>query len=104
VRPGWHAVAVRNSEPLLVTAFQNEERSSSAIVVVNSQPTAVAGQRFEVGGAMAGSVTPWLTSSDSTLVAQRPVPLVDGTFSYTIPTRAIVTFVGRPKSPETGGE
>ena len=83
VRPGWHAVAVRNSGPLLVTAFQNEDRSSSAIVVVNSQPTAVAGQRFEVGRAMQVGHAP-LTSSDSTLVAQRPVPLVDGTFASTI--------------------
>jgi hypothetical protein len=51
---------------------------------------------------MAGSVTPWLTSSESTLTAQRPVPLVDGIFSYTIPPRAIVTFVGF-NSPETAG-
>ena len=103
VRPGWHAVAVRNSGPLLVTAFQDEQRSSAAIVVVNSQPATVAGQRFEVGGAMVGSVTPWLTSSDATLTAQRPVPLVDGTFAYTIPPRAIMTFVGRLNSPETAG-
>lgn len=99
VRPGWHAVAVRSREPLLVTAFQNEERTSSAIVVVNGQPTAVAGQQFDVGRAMAGSITPWLTSSDSTLAAQRPVPLVDGAFSYTIPPGAIVTFVGQLNSP-----
>jgi glucuronoarabinoxylan endo-1,4-beta-xylanase len=95
VRPGWHAVATRNSGPLLVTAFQNEAQTDAAIVTVNSRPSAVHEQRFEVGTAMAGSVTPWLTSSDSSLVAQPAVPVVDGGFSYTIPPRAVMTFVGR---------
>jgi glucuronoarabinoxylan endo-1,4-beta-xylanase len=99
VRPGWHAVATRNSGPLLVSAFQNGAQTDAAIVAVNSRPSAVGEQRFEVGEAIGESVTPWLTSSDSSLIAQRPVPVVDGGFSYTIPPRAVVTFVGRRYAP-----
>ena len=95
VRPGWHAVATRNAGPLMVTAFQNEAQTDAAIVAVNSRSSAVQQQRFEVGAAMAGSVTPWLTSTDSLLVAQPAVPVVDGGFSYTIQPRAVMTFVGR---------
>jgi len=103
VRPGWHAVAVRSRGPLLVTAFQSETRSNAAIVAVNDQPAAAVGWRFEVGSAVTGSVTPWLTSTDSTLKAQPPVPVVDGAFSYSLPPRAVVTFVGRLDSRETTG-
>jgi glucuronoarabinoxylan endo-1,4-beta-xylanase len=95
VRPGWHAVAVSSREPLLVTAFQDEPRNNTAIVVVNGQTAAAREQRFDVGGAMGVAVTPWLTSTTSALTAQPPVPVIEGAFSYIIPPQAIVTFVGR---------
>jgi glucuronoarabinoxylan endo-1,4-beta-xylanase len=95
VRPGWHAVAVHGRGPLLVTAFQDEERSGAAIVAVNSEVAASVEQRFEVGDVMGASVTPWLTAIDSTLKAQQPVPVIEGVFSYSVPPQAIVTFVGR---------
>jgi glucuronoarabinoxylan endo-1,4-beta-xylanase len=99
VRPGWHAVAARHRGPLLVTAFQDAALNDAVIVAVNRQPSAVSDVRFDVGGAMAGSVTPWLTSGDSSLVAQPAVPVVDGSFSYAVPAHAVVTFVGGRKSP-----
>jgi O-glycosyl hydrolase len=98
VRPGWHAVAVRSPRSLLVTAFQNEARSESAIVVVNSGAAAVSDQRFEIGAAMRRTATPWITSEADALVARSPIAIADGAFSYTIPAASIVTFVGQTGS------
>jgi len=98
VRPGWHEVAVANDGPMLVTAFQNPTGDRSAVVVVNRQPFPVADQRFAVGAAIDGSVTPWITSSTHSLTPQPAVPVAYGAFSYAIPERSIVTFAGGSRS------
>jgi O-glycosyl hydrolase len=82
---------VRNSGPLLVTAFQNEAQTGVAIVAVNARSVAAQEQQFEVGSA-AATVTPWVTSSELPLIEQPAVSVVGGRFSYTIPARAVVTF------------
>ena len=99
VRPGWHAVGVTNSSPLLVTAFQSDTGTQSAIVVVNNRSVPLTDQPFEVGTGMERSVTPWITSSASLLTPESPVTVTDGRFSCTIPGRSIVTFVGQRGSP-----
>jgi O-glycosyl hydrolase len=98
VRPGWHAVSVRSSGSLLVTAFQNQTRTESAMVVVNTRADPVTEQRFEVASDMGDSVTPWITSSSHSLAPQKNVPVIDGALTFTIPAQSIVTFVGHTGS------
>jgi glucuronoarabinoxylan endo-1,4-beta-xylanase len=98
VRPGWHRVEVRGAGSLLATAFQNETRTASAIVVVNPHSLPATNQRFDIGTAIQGPVTPWITSETASLAPQDPVRVSEGVFSYTIPARSIVTFASQTRS------
>ena len=45
------------------------------------------------GGPVAATMTPWITSDDLALVAQPPVDVTDGAFSYQLPARSVTSFV-----------
>lgn len=93
VRPGWHEVDVPRQASLLVTAFQSAVRDEAAIVVVNKRSNDVTAT-FEIGSAIASSVTPWMTSRDHALAPQAALPVTNGTFTYVVPAESVVTFVG----------
>jgi O-glycosyl hydrolase len=91
VRPGWHEVGMTSRSSLLVTAFQNETGDESAVVLVSKRSSSVLTE-FEIGSAMRGPITPWLTSGDHSLARQAPVNVAAGTFSYSVPGESIVTL------------
>jgi glucuronoarabinoxylan endo-1,4-beta-xylanase len=103
VKPGWSRVSVtnQNANGMLISAFTNGT-ASMAIVVINNQSSAVAGQAFTLGGFAATQVTPWITSSSYNLQAQAPVAVSGNTFSYTIPADSIVTFYSSQSVAPTG--
>jgi glucuronoarabinoxylan endo-1,4-beta-xylanase len=97
VRPGWHEVDVVNGTSALVTAFQNEDCSMSALVAVNSHASPV---RVEIttGNGLQGAVTPWVTSRTQSLARQSNVEITGGMLVYELPSRSIVTFVGNSQA------
>ena len=102
VRSGWHRVAVDNSGPLLITAFQSPDGTQSAVVAVNNTASS-SDQVLSVGTEMGGSVVPWITSATQSLAQQSPVTVGGGTVSYTIPADSVVTFVSNNSlAPPTG--
>jgi glucuronoarabinoxylan endo-1,4-beta-xylanase len=100
VRPGWHEVNVTNDGAALVTAFQSEDRLESAIVALNTK-TSPLSTRIMVGPSAAGSVTPWITSSNQSLARQSALAVVDGFFSYELPAQSIVTFAAQRRYTST---
>jgi O-glycosyl hydrolase len=94
VRPGWQRVDVTNGGGLLITAFQSADTTQSAVVVVNATDNDVT-QVFSVGTQMGSVVTPWVTSSSESLIAQPAVAVNAGLVTYTIPANSVVTFVGQ---------
>jgi len=88
-RAGWTRVGVTNGTSLLVSAYKGPDGGS--LVVVNNG-SAVNNQMFSVGTALGSSVIPWITAGTQNLAAQAPVTVSSGAFTYTIPTRSVVTF------------
>jgi glucuronoarabinoxylan endo-1,4-beta-xylanase len=103
VRPGFLRVsATAVPQPsLFATAFADPVSGRVVIVVVNENQNDVA-QDFTIAGAAVDSATPWITSSTLALVAQAPVSVVDGGFSYTLPAKSVTTFVADPVSAPAG--
>jgi glucuronoarabinoxylan endo-1,4-beta-xylanase len=98
VRPGWHEVDVANGTSALLTAFQNEDGSKSAIVAVNPHKSP-ARVKITVGSGIQGAATPWITSRTQSLIRLADVQVTDGMIGFELPTQSIVTLVGGSKTP-----
>jgi glucuronoarabinoxylan endo-1,4-beta-xylanase len=96
VRPGWYRINDGNNNPyaVMASAYKDPVGGGFAIVMSNTN-TAATNQSFHLKNFTAATVTPWITASNLTLVAQSPVAVVSNTFSYTLPARSVVTFVGQ---------
>jgi O-glycosyl hydrolase len=105
VRPGYYRIATTPSSAkstgsgaVLVSAFKYPPTGRFAIVLVNNDiskpgPTVT----FHFNGVSPASVTPCFTSGEDAAInlqKQADIPVVNGTFSYTIPNVAIATFAG----------
>jgi glucuronoarabinoxylan endo-1,4-beta-xylanase len=91
VRPG--AVRVSATSPssgVYISAYKGG--SSGTIVAINSNGNPVA-MTFALQGLSPSSATPYETTSGGGLMQQSPVPVSNGSFSYTLPARSIVSFV-----------
>jgi len=96
VRPGYYRINVSNNNPLaLISAYKDPVSGNYAIVAVN--PNSIpATQIFDLTNFPAvGSVTPWITSGTLSLASQSAVPVVNASFTYTLPPLSVVTFVGQ---------
>jgi O-glycosyl hydrolase len=94
VRPGDLRIDVSaNTSPLSISAFKDPVTGRFAIVVVNNT-TLPETQRFNLGGIITSTVTPWMTSATQSLEQQSPVTVSDGAFTYEIPSQSVVTFAG----------
>jgi glucuronoarabinoxylan endo-1,4-beta-xylanase len=100
VRPGYYRVDVTGAptpsgtNPLVV-AFANPPDGTVAIVVVNgggAQKVSI----FVAGSAWPASVTPYVTSTSSNLVAGTPIALAGARFSANLAAQSVTTFVGKP--------
>jgi len=94
VRPGWLRIGVSNhSAAVLITAFKNPKDGSFAVVAVNPSTKKIP-QEFALRGFRTDSVTPWITSQQSSLSPQVPVAVRGDNFSYTLPALSVTTFSG----------
>jgi glucuronoarabinoxylan endo-1,4-beta-xylanase len=93
VRPGWYRIGVGYFGPLKISAFKDSAGRAFAVVVVNPDRSSVT-QSFSLNGFSTNSVTPWITSSSSSLTARTPVAISGATFSYQLPGMSITTFSG----------
>jgi glucuronoarabinoxylan endo-1,4-beta-xylanase len=97
VRPGWIRIeATPNPQTdVYVTAFKDGAGNSFAIVVANTGTGAVT-QTFSLSGfpSSPASVTPTITDGSLNLAQQSSVGVSGSSFSYTLPTQSVTTFVG----------
>lgn len=93
VRPGWYRIGVGYSGPLRISAFKDPAGRAFAIVVVNPDRSPVSQSLF-LNGFSAKSITPWVTSSTSSLIAQTNVSIKGATFSYKFPRMSVTTLTG----------
>ena len=102
VRPGWVRIGHTDDGGVDITTFKDPASGKFAIVVVNTSSVNSVTESFTINGATASTVTPYITSASDNLAAYAAVPLTNGSsFSYTIGTQSIVTFVGQIASAAT---
>lgn len=96
VRPGYYRIGVSNNAFTSISAYKDTNSSSFAIVAINSTYTTVT-QVFNLTSfPVISSVTPWITSSNLSLVSQSAVSVAGSSFTYALPALSVLTFVGQP--------
>ena len=105
VRPGFKRLGTTDpSSSLLVEAYR--DGCHLAVIAINSDSNGV-NQKFVFSDAPElVSVTPWVTSANDKLAAKTAVPVsaTDGSFTFTIPGKSVVTFVNWDASSYTPGD
>ncbi len=94
IRPGAVRVAASSSNSALdVTAFKNTNKKV-AIVALNtsSAPQTVTFSLAGSGMPSSGKLTPYLTDGSANTAAQAKIKIGGGTFTATIPARALMTY------------
>jgi glucuronoarabinoxylan endo-1,4-beta-xylanase len=92
VRPGSVRVSATASPSSGVFVSAYKGVTNSAIVAINSNGAA-ASLPVTLQNLSVGSVTPYQTTSAGGLSQQSAVPVVNGSFTYTLPAQSIVTLV-----------
>jgi glucuronoarabinoxylan endo-1,4-beta-xylanase len=100
VRPGFHRIGTTNTGTSLISAYRNVTNGAFAVVAINAATNAVT-QSFRMDGFSANSVTPWITSESFSLSNQAPVPVTNFVFTYSLPARSVVSFVGAGNTAPT---
>jgi glucuronoarabinoxylan endo-1,4-beta-xylanase len=92
VRPGFKRVGATEKPVtnVLVEAYK-DDAGHIAIVVMNDGANAV-DQKFWIEGGQFGDITPWVTSASDDLAPKAIIPATDN-FSFSLPSKSIVTFV-----------
>ena len=99
VRPGYYRIDVANNNPITsISAYKDTNSGNFAIVAVNPGSTVVT-QIFNLANFSAGSVTPWITSSNLSLASQSVVSITNASFTYILPAMSVVTFAGQGYVP-----
>ena len=98
VRPGYYRIGASNTGNALISAYNNTNSGSFAIVAVNTNTSTAINQTFNLTNFTAGSVTPWLTTSNLSLVSTNAVTVNNASFTYTLPALSVVTFVGQQQT------
>jgi glucuronoarabinoxylan endo-1,4-beta-xylanase len=99
VRPGYYRINANNTTAAYISAYENTNSGSFAIVAVNTNTGTAINQTITLTNFLAvSSVTPWMTTSNLSLASQTAVPVVNSSFTYTLPALSVVTFVGQAVS------
>jgi glucuronoarabinoxylan endo-1,4-beta-xylanase len=94
VRPNYYRMGVTNSNgATLISGYKNPASGNFAIVAANASTSSIA-QTFTFTNFTAGSVTPWITSSNLSIASNSPVAVTASSFIYALPAMSVVTFVG----------
>jgi glucuronoarabinoxylan endo-1,4-beta-xylanase len=96
VRPNFYRIGASNTGNALISAYKDTNSGNFAIVAVNTS-TAI-NQTFNLTNFTAGSVTPWLTTGNLSLVSTNAVTVSNSSFTYTLPALSVVTFVGQQQT------
>jgi O-glycosyl hydrolase len=100
VRPGYYRMGTANTGDALISAYQDTNSVSFAIVAINTNTTDI-NQTFTLQNFAATTLTPWITSSSLSLSNQAGFSVSGSSFSYTLPAMSVVTLVGQA-SPVLG--
>ena len=98
VRPGYYRIGAINTSTALISAYNDTNSGNFAIVAVNTNTSTAINQTFNLTNFTAGSVTPWLTTSNLSLVSTNAVTVSNSSFTYTLPALSVVTFVGQQQT------
>jgi glucuronoarabinoxylan endo-1,4-beta-xylanase len=101
VRPGYYRIGASNTGNALISAYKDTNSGAFAIVAVNTNVSTAISQTFNLTNFTAGSVTPWLTTSNLSLVGTNAVTVSNSSFTYTLPALSVVTFVGQQQTNRT---
>ncbi|HXU06588.1 MAG TPA: glycoside hydrolase family 30 beta sandwich domain-containing protein [Polyangia bacterium] len=95
VRPGFVRIAVtpQPQDYVNVSAFKDPAGTRVVVVAVNTLSNERS-QDFTIAGGTVGQLVPWTTADGKNLVAQSPVGVVDGAFTYKLPGKSVTSFVG----------
>jgi glucuronoarabinoxylan endo-1,4-beta-xylanase len=97
IRPGYTRVDITGGAPadVLLTAFKGAD--GTVVIVAINKGTASATVPIAIaGGTAPASLTPWVTSSADNLVSKTAVAVSGGSFTATLASKTVTTFVGRP--------
>jgi glucuronoarabinoxylan endo-1,4-beta-xylanase len=96
VRPGYYRIGASNTGNALISAYKDTNSGAFAIVAVNTNNSTAISQTFNLSNfPTVSSVTPWITSSNLSLVGTNAVTVSGSSFIYTLPALSVVTFVGQ---------
>jgi len=98
IRPGYYRMGATAAPTsgILVSAFKDTNNSSPSKIVfvaINNNSSATS-QTFNLNGLNVTSVTPWITDSSHNLVALSAVSVSGNSFTYSLPSSSVVSFVG----------
>jgi glucuronoarabinoxylan endo-1,4-beta-xylanase len=96
IRPGYTRVDVagNNSTDVLLSAYKGSD--GTVVVVAINKGTASATVPIAIsGGTAPASLIPWVTSATDNLVAKTAVPVSGGSFTATLASATVTTFVGK---------
>ena len=97
VRPGYTRVDItgNSSADILLTAFKGMD--GTVVVVAINKGTAAATVPISItGGTAPAAMTPWVTSSSDNLVSKAAVTVSGGSFTASLASKTVTTFVGKP--------
>jgi glucuronoarabinoxylan endo-1,4-beta-xylanase len=97
VRPGYYRIDTSSTGgSAFISAFNDTNSGLFAIIAVNTNASTAINQTFNLNNfPYVTNVTPWITSATMSLSNQPPIAVSGSAFSYTVPARSVVTFVGR---------
>jgi len=97
VRPGYTRVDITGSSStdILLSAYKGTD--GTVVVVAINKGTASATVPISIsGGTAPASLTPWVTSATDNLVSKTAVAVSGGSFTATLASKTVTTFVGKP--------
>jgi hypothetical protein len=95
VRPNDYRIGATNTGLGFISGYKNPGSGQFAIVAVNNSSIPVAKTFTLQNFPGVASVTPWITSSNSSLAVQAAVAITNASFAYTLPPVSVVTFAGQ---------
>jgi len=95
IRPGFLRIGATEvpNAGVSVSAYYSASTSKVVVVAINSNGSAQS-ETITYSGLTVATVYPWITDSSRNLVQQASVAVSGGSFTYSLPSQSIVTFVG----------
>jgi O-glycosyl hydrolase len=98
IRPGYTRVDIAGGIPagVLLTAYKAPSSDGTVVVVAINKSAAPVMMSISIsGGTVPASLTPWVTSASDDLVSGTAVPVTGGSFTASLASQTVTTFVGK---------